>query len=334
MREEVTIGAKDHAAAVRLCLQQLADKKCLSSPNELAAIGFKAVHAEGITGVHRVDESVLAAMEAYNDIVPGPQSALCDGDAAAGEGTAGDPAGRGVRDRLSRDDRAGTKALRDAARMGRKARHQTLGLSRRQPSLHRRADGEADRQAGREDHLVPPGRQQLAVCDQGRAIAGDQHGHESADRVAAEQPRRRFRPVRPAGVDASDRQDARRSCWTTWPISSGLLDSAGKQRPARYRGSRGREGRSERAHWPSMFSSPRCGIISARICSCLAGPTPSCSPAASARTRRRCARRSATISTGSASDSIADGTRRQGRGADRRCRIAACSCGSCRRMKN
>jgi acetate kinase len=69
-REEQTITAKDHAVAVRLCLQQLTAKKCLSSPQELAAIGFKAVHAKGITGVQRVDERVLAAMEAYNDIVP------------------------------------------------------------------------------------------------------------------------------------------------------------------------------------------------------------------------------------------------------------------------
>src|ERR1019366_1844658 len=69
-REELTITAKDHAVAVKLCLQQLTDKKCLSSPQELAAIGFKAVHAKGITGVHRVDESVLQAMEAYNDVAP------------------------------------------------------------------------------------------------------------------------------------------------------------------------------------------------------------------------------------------------------------------------
>ncbi|MBI2806915.1 MAG: acetate/propionate family kinase [Planctomycetes bacterium] len=69
-REELTIEAKDHAVAVRLCLQQLTDKKCLSSPTELSAIGFKAVHARGITGVHLVDDAVLAAMEAYNDIVP------------------------------------------------------------------------------------------------------------------------------------------------------------------------------------------------------------------------------------------------------------------------
>ena len=70
LREELTITAQDHAVAVRLCLQQLTDKKCLSRPQELAAIGFKAVHAKGITGVHHVDESVLNAMEAYNRVAP------------------------------------------------------------------------------------------------------------------------------------------------------------------------------------------------------------------------------------------------------------------------
>jgi acetate kinase len=71
-REEATVTAKDHAAAVRLCLEQLADPKrrCLESPSELAAIGFKAVHARGISGVQRVDERVLAAMEAYADVAP------------------------------------------------------------------------------------------------------------------------------------------------------------------------------------------------------------------------------------------------------------------------
>ena len=35
----------DHAVAVRFCLDNLADKKRLTSPQELAAIGFKTVHA-------------------------------------------------------------------------------------------------------------------------------------------------------------------------------------------------------------------------------------------------------------------------------------------------
>jgi acetate kinase len=69
-RDEAILATKDHAAAVRLCLQQLADKGCLQDPSELAAIGFKAVHAQWMTGVQRVDERVLAAMEAYNDVTP------------------------------------------------------------------------------------------------------------------------------------------------------------------------------------------------------------------------------------------------------------------------
>jgi acetate kinase len=70
--EESSQSAPDHAAAVRLCLEQLSDPKlgCLKSPSELVAIGFKAVHARGLTGVHRVDNLVLAAMEDYADVAP------------------------------------------------------------------------------------------------------------------------------------------------------------------------------------------------------------------------------------------------------------------------
>jgi acetate kinase len=71
-REEMTVTAKDHADAVRLCLDQLSDPKrhALKDPTELAAIGFKAVHAKGVTGVQRVDERVLAAMDEYADVAP------------------------------------------------------------------------------------------------------------------------------------------------------------------------------------------------------------------------------------------------------------------------
>jgi acetate kinase len=71
-RDEATVAAKDHAVAVRLCLEQLSDpaRRCLESPSELAAIGFKAVHARGLSGVQRVDERVLRAMEDYADVAP------------------------------------------------------------------------------------------------------------------------------------------------------------------------------------------------------------------------------------------------------------------------
>src|SRR5229473_3411689 len=57
-REESERAVKDHAVAVRLCLEQLSAPAmaCLKDPSELAAIGFKAVHARNLTGVRRVDE--------------------------------------------------------------------------------------------------------------------------------------------------------------------------------------------------------------------------------------------------------------------------------------
>jgi acetate kinase len=69
---ETEIVAPDQAVAVRLCLQQLSEPRlnCLSNPSELAAIGFKAVHAQGLTGVQRVNDRVLAAMEAFADVAP------------------------------------------------------------------------------------------------------------------------------------------------------------------------------------------------------------------------------------------------------------------------
>jgi acetate kinase len=68
-----TIGpVPDHAAAVEACLQLLTHPEAgvLRDAKELSAIGFKAVHAKGVSGVQRVDERVLAAMEAYNDVAP------------------------------------------------------------------------------------------------------------------------------------------------------------------------------------------------------------------------------------------------------------------------
>jgi acetate kinase len=71
-RQQISAAAPDHAAAVRLCLRQLSDSEvgCLTRPSDLAGIGFKAVHAQDLTGVHKVDDRVLAAMEAYADVAP------------------------------------------------------------------------------------------------------------------------------------------------------------------------------------------------------------------------------------------------------------------------
>jgi acetate kinase len=63
---------EDHGDAVQICLDQLTDEEhgVLESADDVAAIGFKAVHARNLTGVQRVDEDVLAAMEAFNGVTP------------------------------------------------------------------------------------------------------------------------------------------------------------------------------------------------------------------------------------------------------------------------
>jgi len=70
-REEIG-PVPDHAVAVEACLQLLTHEEIgvLKDARELSAIGFKAVHARGLTGVQRVDDRVLAAMEAYSDLAP------------------------------------------------------------------------------------------------------------------------------------------------------------------------------------------------------------------------------------------------------------------------
>jgi acetate kinase len=62
----------DHGAAVQLCLDQLtnAHTGVLQSADEVAAIGFKAVHARGVSGVQRVTTDVLDAMDAYATVAP------------------------------------------------------------------------------------------------------------------------------------------------------------------------------------------------------------------------------------------------------------------------
>lgn len=62
----------DHGDAVQLCLDQLTDPEIgvLADAGEVSAIGFKAVHAKNLTGVHLVDDHVLEAMEAFADVAP------------------------------------------------------------------------------------------------------------------------------------------------------------------------------------------------------------------------------------------------------------------------
>jgi acetate kinase len=60
----------DHGAAIDACLEALAEGGFVRGPGDLAAVAFKAVLARGVTGCVRVDERVLAAMEAYRGLAP------------------------------------------------------------------------------------------------------------------------------------------------------------------------------------------------------------------------------------------------------------------------
>src|SRR4029078_11042187 len=63
-RQELTVQVPDHAAAVQMCLQQLADPEsgCLKLASEVSAIGFKAVQGGTLSGVQPVNEAAVLAM--------------------------------------------------------------------------------------------------------------------------------------------------------------------------------------------------------------------------------------------------------------------------------
>jgi acetate kinase len=71
-RREFKLAAPDHGAAIEACLAALTDRQggCLENVNDVAGVGFKAVHGGRVTGVRRVDDEVLDAMTEMNPICP------------------------------------------------------------------------------------------------------------------------------------------------------------------------------------------------------------------------------------------------------------------------
>lgn len=69
---EATANVPDHAAALRIGLEQLTapETGCLTSVDEVAAIGFKAVHAGTLSGVRIVNDELLSAMDELSDVSP------------------------------------------------------------------------------------------------------------------------------------------------------------------------------------------------------------------------------------------------------------------------
>jgi acetate kinase len=60
----------DYPRAIEDCLGQLRDAKVIASEQDLAAVGFKTVVAKDVTGCVQLDERVLGAMAAYNNLAP------------------------------------------------------------------------------------------------------------------------------------------------------------------------------------------------------------------------------------------------------------------------
>ncbi|WP_437188573.1 acetate/propionate family kinase [Planctomicrobium sp. SH668] len=71
-KQEVIQRIPDHAAAVRMCLDQLTHPEtgCLTSVDEVAAIGFKAVFAGRLSGIRLVNDELLETMESLADVAP------------------------------------------------------------------------------------------------------------------------------------------------------------------------------------------------------------------------------------------------------------------------
>jgi len=60
----------EYSKAIEDCLGQLRDSGAIATERDLAAVGFKTIIAQGVTGCVRLDERVLSAMEAYTSLAP------------------------------------------------------------------------------------------------------------------------------------------------------------------------------------------------------------------------------------------------------------------------
>ena len=71
-RGELTQSVPNHGTAVDACISQLTHPihGCLQNASEISAIGFKAVHGGRLSGVQRIDDKVLAAMDEMNSVAP------------------------------------------------------------------------------------------------------------------------------------------------------------------------------------------------------------------------------------------------------------------------
>ena len=208
-RQEKTLRVPDHAEAVHQCLAQLTDPQsgCLKEASEVSAIAFKAVHGGRFSGVQRVTPEVLAAMEEMNDVAPAHNPAYITAMRLLSEKLPEIPLVAAFETGFHQTIPDRNRYFAIPVRVGRRRADPPLRLSRRQPPLHRHANGRTAR-PGLENHLLPPGRIEFALRDPRRPKHGDQHGFQRPERAAAKQPRGRLRSVRLADDHEAHRQVA------------------------------------------------------------------------------------------------------------------------------
>jgi acetate kinase len=68
---QADVPIPDRETAIQYILEKLTDPEtgALESLDEVAAVGFKTVYANGVTGCQHLDDQVVAAMADYNDVV-------------------------------------------------------------------------------------------------------------------------------------------------------------------------------------------------------------------------------------------------------------------------
>jgi acetate kinase len=121
----------DYARAIGDCLEQLKATNAIVRESDIAAVGFKTIIAEGITGCVRIDERVLRAMEAYRGLAPAHNP----------------PYITGIRLFADRMPDVPLIALFETA-FYQFAPEATMRVSRRQPQIHRGAISRSARTAG------------------------------------------------------------------------------------------------------------------------------------------------------------------------------------------
>ena len=128
--------------------------------------------ADGISGVQRVTPDVLAAMEEMSQVAPAHNPPYIAAMRLLSEKLPEIPLVAAFETGFHQTIPDRNRYYADPVRVGRQASRAALGLSRGQPSLHRRADRRAARPQRSADHLLPPGRVELAVRDSQRGERG------------------------------------------------------------------------------------------------------------------------------------------------------------------